>query len=369
MKKKTELMEAINAFEAKRKEAFETMKATPTEEAVQAYETVVKACNVLECQLADIESREKGVAIVESTEKKSELEETVAFVKGLREAVAIGNTYTGLIPTAIASRIQMKRTELSKLRNRCTVHPADGNYTITVEGTGATVAYVSEASAINDSTPTLGVVELGAYKLGALVKVSNEMLADVAVDVAAYLVDVIAKGFALKEDYEILHGTGSGAMTGVVPFVTTATGGHITLGAGTTAATCLTWAEVKSFIQSLGAYRSHACILMNPATVDIIHEFKDSGKYIFDQNNPLTAIWGLPIIATPDVDVIGSGKVIAIAGDFSYYHIADRKSVTITTLNELYAANDQVGVKAIQRIDGKPANVDAFAIYKCKTLT
>jgi HK97 family phage major capsid protein len=39
-------------------------------------------------------------------------------------------------------------------------------------------------------------------------------------------------------------------------------------------------------------------------------------------------------------------------GDFSYYWIADRQGRTFERLQELFAATDQVGFKAIQRVDG-----------------
>ncbi len=40
-------------------------------------------------------------------------------------------------------------------------------------------------------------------------------------------------------------------------------------------------------------------------------------------------------------------------GDFSYYWIADRQGRTFKRLNELYAANGQVGFLAWQRLDAK----------------
>ena len=40
-------------------------------------------------------------------------------------------------------------------------------------------------------------------------------------------------------------------------------------------------------------------------------------------------------------------------GDFSYYWIADRQGRSFKRLNELYAANGQVGFLASQRVDGK----------------
>jgi HK97 family phage major capsid protein len=49
----------------------------------------------------------------------------------------------------------------------------------------------------------------------------------------------------------------------------------------------------------------------------------------------------------------GSGAKTILFGDFSYYWIADRQGRTFKRLNELYAANGQVGFLASQRLDGK----------------
>lgn len=50
--------------------------------------------------------------------------------------------------------------------------------------------------------------------------------------------------------------------------------------------------------------------------------------------------------------IAASAKTIAF-GDFSYYWIADRQGRSFKRLNELYAANGQVGFLASQRVDGK----------------
>lgn len=360
---KEELIRQIKEMEAKRKAAFEAMIKEATDDTVKAYENLIKVEQLLRTQLADLEANEKGNPEGRKEEAaKPQLTEAQVFIKKIVEAVAVGSAYTALVPTSIAQAIEKKRFELSGLRKYCTVHPANGDYQIAVEGNGVTVAYVGEGAAISESTPTLTVAKLGSYKLAALVKISQEMLSDVAVDVQQYLVDMIAKGFALKEDAEILNGTGSenSHISGVIPTIT-AVDARVKTSA---AAAAITWAEVKEMLQLLGAYRAHAILVMAQSTVDVIHEFKDGTKYIFDQNKPLTDIWGLPIVVSPDMEAIAASKSVIVAGDFSYYHIADRKNLTLQVLNELYAATDQVGIKAIERIDGKLTMPEAFAVLK-----
>jgi len=50
---------------------------------------------------------------------------------------------------------------------------------------------------------------------------------------------------------------------------------------------------------------------------------------------------------------IASSTKVAVFGDLSNYWIADRQGRAFQRLNELYAANGQVGFKASERVDGK----------------
>lgn len=53
-------------------------------------------------------------------------------------------------------------------------------------------------------------------------------------------------------------------------------------------------------------------------------------------------------------------------GDLSYYWIGDRQGVTFKRLNELYAANGQVGFLATKRVDARLIVPEAVKILKMK---
>lgn len=337
------------------KAAFAKVVEHPTDENLKEYENLLKIKKIEDAQ-------SNGVGDKKDFEEK--LTEKQKFVKDLREALSNGGTLG--VPTEVSKEIDKLRYEHSDLRKLCTVHRCSGNYTILVEGTGVTVAYVSEGGAISDSGSNPGRAELSAYKLGALVKISNEFLNDSAADMADYIIGLIAKGFALKEDSEILLGTGSSNshVTGIIPTVAGQTTPKTVVSATSGTAT---WAEVKATIQKLtSAYRKHATIIISQALLDQIGEFKDGGKYIFPQNEEITRILGRNVIVSADLDAAPTADADApwmVVGDFSYYHIADRKDMAIRRLDERYADNDQTGFLAIQRIDGKVSVPDAFAVY------
>jgi HK97 family phage major capsid protein len=48
-----------------------------------------------------------------------------------------------------------------------------------------------------------------------------------------------------------------------------------------------------------------------------------------------------------------TGNVSMLFGDLRYYTIAERSGRVMQRLNELYAANGQVGFRMFERVDGK----------------
>ncbi len=63
--------------------------------------------------------------------------------------------------------------------------------------------------------------------------------------------------------------------------------------------------------------------------------------------------------------IVAAAKVMAF-GDFSHYWVADRQGRSFQRLNELYAANGQVGFRATQRVDGKLVLPEAIQVLQMK---
>ena len=373
---KAELLKMIAALKAKIQEAFTKMLESSSDEDIKKYENLQKQIKDVQAQLAEAEALEEKEDLDNggkpapvdpmnegNAKNKPKLTETQKFGKELVEAVSKGTTFTGVLPREVSQAIVKKKEEICRVRGLCTVHQATGEYTVYIEGDGATVTYVTEAGTIGETSPSLKPLALSALKLGALVKVSREFLDDLGVDVMNYLTEQIAKGFAKKEDHEILFGAGTASSKTSMRGITSNTSiGTVTAAAQTT----VTWEEVKQTIQKIGAYRNGATIVCSQAFLDICHSFKDGSTYMFPQGSQITSIMGIPVRVSGEFEALAAGKVVMIVGDFSYYHILDRMGMEIVTLNELYAATDQVGIRALERIDGDIALPEAFACLKTK---
>lgn len=357
---KTQVEEEANPanepVQAESEDNTKTMEEENMGEKKEVAASLNEQAAMVEAQKADAS---KNNGIIEAEKKPAQvISESKRFINKIVEAVTVGTSFAGTVPTEIASQIITKRNQLATIRSLATVHQASGNYSIAVEATGVTVAYVGEGEAISDSTPDVTVITLDAYKIAALVKASREVLMDPAVDVQQYIVDNIAKKMAEFEENEFLNGTGSTNkhVTGILTTLgLTANAAQVITG-GTT----LAWDNVAGIDTVLGAYAPTATVVMNAATAATVRLMKDgAGHYIFPQNEALSQVLGHPVKISafmPDNQIV--------AGDWSYYHIADRLGLDIQVLNELYAANDQVGIKAVERLDGACALPAAFVLVK-----
>lgn len=343
--------------------ALEEAINNPTKENLDFYKNLVEMQKVADSQRevkAPVEEKKMDNRLAKYDESSRQ------WAMKCMDAIAVGATYTSVIPAEISAQVVYKMNEFGKIAARCSQHMVSGSYTFTVEGTQASVAYTAEAGAFTETTPTLSPITLNAYKLAALVKLSREVVADPVVDFIVYVTNSLAKGFAEKIEDEILNGSGSSNshMTGILTALK-AESDTPQIVTDSTALGAFTWANLKKTMQKIGPYRAGAVLIMTQETCDYIHEFKDNSKYIFDQNQPLEAIWGMPILISNKSEAYGTDtKCPVIVANLEYYHMAIRQDADVRVLNELYAANGQVGIVSDMRVDGKPALNAAFAALK-----
>ena len=211
-----------------------------------------------------------------------------------------------------------------------------------------------------------GQVSIGAYKLGTLIKVSEELLNDSVFNLEAYISREFARRIGNKEEDAFFTGDGSGKPTGILA----ATGGA-QLGVTTAGATAVTMDEVLDLFYSLKApYRNKAVFVMNDATVKAIRKLKDGqGQYLWQpslQAGTPDTILNRPVYTSAYVPTIAAAAKTIVFGDFSYYWVADRQGRVFKRLNELFAVTGQVGFVATQRVDGKLILPEAIKVLQQK---
>jgi len=225
---------------------------------------------------------------------------------------------------------------------------------------------MDEESALQESDDTFTQVSLSAYKLGTMLKVSDELLHDSYFNLERYVAGEFARGIGAAEEEAFLLGNGSSKPTGLL----NSTGGA-SLGVKAASATAVTMDEVIDLFHSVkSAYRKNATFVVNDATIKGIRKLKDAnGQYLWQPSvtagTPDT-ILNRPVRTSQFMPTAAAGAKTILFGDFSYYWIADRQGRTFKRLNELYAANGQVGFLASQRLDGKLILPEAVKVLQQK---
>jgi HK97 family phage major capsid protein len=243
---------------------------------------------------------------------------------------------------------------------------ASGDRKIPVVASKGTASWIDEEGAIPESDDSFGQVSIGAYKLGTMVKVSEELLNDSVFELEPYISREFARRIGNKEEEAFFIGDGSGKPTGILA----ATGGA-QLGVTTAGATAITLDEVLDLFYSLKApYRNKSVFIMNDSTVKAIRKLKDGqGQYLWQpsiQAGTPDTILNRPLFTSSYVPAIEAGAKTIAFGDFSYYWVADRQGRVFKRLNELYAVTGQVGFVATQRVDGKLILPEAIKVLQQK---
>lgn len=303
----------------------------------------------------------KPFGIISRTGNADQTDEVKAFLhyartgdrSGLKAALNEGTGSQGgyVVPTAYSSEVVQARNDASILRRAgARVISLGGNNSFKVPTlTNSTAAVLTaEAASFNEVEPTFGQVTFTPYKYTKLVKASDEILMDNNVNLMSIITQDAGVAFAAAENAAFTTGTGSSQPEGVV------TGSS----AGVTAASssAITSDEVIDLYHSLGyLYRANAVWMMNDATLKVVRKLKDNNnQYLWQPSLASGApetLLGRPVITNNSMATITNSAKVILFGDFSYFWIADWSQMEMKRLDELYAANGQVGFTWYSRFD------------------
>ena len=270
----------------------------------------------------------------------------------LRNTLSVGEDSEGgfTVPDEFERRLVDALKEENFFRSLATIiRTSSGDRKIPVVTGHGEAAWMDENGLYPESDDSFGMTSIGAFKLGTAIKVSDELLNDSVFDLQAYIASEFARRIGTKEEEAFLIGDGVSKPTGLF---NTAENGVTTAGAN------ITFDDVMDLYHSLRSpYRKKAVWLLNDTTVKALRKLKDgNGNYIWQPSVQIgqpDMILNRPYYTSSFVPDLTAGNKVMAFGDFSYYWIADRQGRSFKRLNELYAANGQVGFLASQRVDGK----------------
>ena len=290
--------------------------------------------------------------------------------RSITDALQIGTDSEGgyLIPDEFERTLLAGLEENNIFRTLANIiQTTSGDRKIPIVASHGSAAWVDEEGAYSESDDAFAQITLGAYKLGTMMKVSDELLNDSVFDLENYLSGEFARRIGNAEEDAFINGDGVGKPTGIL-----AAKGGGEIGVTTSSGTAFTADDLINLYHSLlTPYRKKAVWLMNDSTVQFIRKLKDSnGQYLWQPSlvagTPNT-ILGCPVMVSRYMPEIGAGNKAVAFGDFSYFWIADRQGRSFMRLNELFAAHGQVGFRGSQRVDGKLILPEAIKVMQMKS--
>lgn len=262
-------------------------------------------------------------------------------------------------------------TELSPIRSLATVRSTSQRSVMIPKRTGQfSAARTAEIATRTERTGlTYGLEEMSLPEAYALVKVSRQELEDSAFNLEAEISSEIVEQFEVLEGSEFVAGNGVGKAEGFL------TNTAVTVAAVETAGSNAIAADDLIALQYAlkGPYVRNATWVMKRATVKAVRILKESttNAYIWQPGLQLgqpASLLGSPVVECTDMPsgLVDNQYEVAY-GDFRRgYLIADRISLEIQRLNELYAATGEVGFLARKRFNGQVVLPEAIKLLKIK---
>lgn len=272
-----------------------------------------------------------------------------------------------LVPDEFAQTVIDLKEQYGVFRQNVRVMPMGRDVMTVPRRTGGLTAYwASEGTAITESTAAFNQVNLVAKKMGIYSLLSSELAEDAIVDLADWLAQDAAYQFALKEDQTGFIGDGTSTYGGIMGiakifennsnlagYVDCATNGHDTFAE-------VDAADLTGVMGKLPAYaRMGAKWFCSQVCYDVVFSrlaLTAGGNTIQTVNGAFApSFLGYPIVVSQVLESSTgdlNNKVMLMFGNLEMAAtMGDRRSFSVATSSDYKFAEDQIALRATQRID------------------
>ncbi|MEM3541214.1 MAG: phage major capsid protein [Candidatus Bilamarchaeaceae archaeon] len=229
---------------------------------------------------------------------------------------------------------------------------------------GITFSYPGEATAPNETKPTLTQTAVSVKKGMALTDISNELLADATIGgaVDSYLVNLLGRAYGKEMDRIILAGNtvNGDPFNGILSTANTIT-------VRTASTTGIDYDALISTITAISDdYNINPMWVMHRLVLRAIYQLKDTvGRPLVEI--PAKQLLGYPL-GTVEVmpDTIAADKPLAIFGDFAQVYFGARQELQIAVSKEAKFSQDLTELRATFRFAIHIPYPSAFAVLMTK---
>lgn len=314
------------------------------------------------------EKKEEDKEIAKREERSFE-----AFIRGaamqIRDdasASPLTKTANGaIVPKTIAKRVIRKLYDICPILERSTKYNVKGNLAIPYydeSETAITVAFQDEFDELVAASGKFTSINLGDFLIGALSKISVQLINNVDFPIVDYVVDAMA--YSMKRFFEnvLLNGT-TGKVAGLGGNGTDA---GVTLSKTAAAATAVTANELIELQDTVkDMFQENAIWIMSPKTRTAIRELKDNyGRYLLQDDISLPfgkSLLGKPIYVSDQMPDMAAGKTAIYYGDMSGLATKFSEDLWMDVLRERFITQGAYGVIARADFDAKVENAQKIA--------
>jgi HK97 family phage major capsid protein len=231
-----------------------------------------------------------------------------------------------------------------------------------------TWAAMTEATAPGAVKPTISQISYSLEKSGSLIQISDELLADEAMNIPDLLAGACRKAAGQYQNIKLLNGSGAwgGVMTGAVGVTQYAFAGATAITAAdltalyyqidadyrdSTDAIFISRSAVASAVAAIGS--TSAGVHQLSSLTDSPSEYLLGKRYLQDDNtgNGLDS-------------AITTGKITFVFGDWSWIYLFERAGFSVSRNDSVYWDSGMVGFKFSYRMGSATSNTSAFIIGK-----
>ena len=261
-----------------------------------------------------------------------------------------------LLPQRLEAQLVNAMNTISVLRPLCTEITTNGDSALPIVNSHGKAAWVPEGYPIPMVKDAFDKVNLNSHKLAAIIRVTNELLKDSAVDIEAYLADTFADRLAVSEEEAFIAGDGADKPLGLLH--------QAKVGCMTESAGSVSIEDVLNLIFSVPEkHRRNGVLLMNDNTLLALYkQCAAQGQSLWLGKDD--TFFGYRIVRCASMPDAESGSMPVLFGDFKKVYINNNGNRSIKRLNQLFIANDHVGFLMAERVGIKLMVQDAIKSLK-----
>ena len=293
-------------------------------------------------------------------------------LRGLTAGTDIKGGFT-LTPQEFINQLIVNVKNMVFMRQLATIIPLNGSSSCGVPTLDTDVGdadWTPEIkTVVEDDNIAFGKRELKPHALSKLVKVSEPLLRNSALNPEAIVNDRMSYKFGVSMEKAYLLGDGAQKPLGV--FVASPDGIPTSrdVSAGNTTTSIGADGLIAAKYSLKAQYMSKAQWLFHRDAVKQLAQLKDgNGHYMFelsDLPNVPDMLLGRPMTMSEYApNTFTTGQYVGMFADFSNYWIADSLALQFRRLNELFSLSNQVGFIGRMETDGMPVLAEGFSRVK-----